>query len=531
MRKLLTVCLFLVFTCGALLAQADIIAKAEAHREKGEHQQAVDVLSAGYDSISKDAKALWMLADSYYQLEDNDRAVQNIVKATDLAPTEAKYQKTAAQIFYARAEETKAAPGATSGKIESYFEEALNFARAAIKLDPKDLESLSLAGESAWNINKPADSAAFYEQAALVDPSESNHQFFAARGHRAAKNFGQALECLNKGLKLKPTAAWFHREKGHVLLESGGAMAGEQAAQAYQEALCSKDLDEDTVMQAAQGLWATRGAVGDFVGGQKAMEAWAAAHPTNARAKWWVGYYLAQQKKHKEAVAAFSAACDAASGQYPEAALEAGNSAKELGDLDNAAEWWGKAQKLAGAASQDQRGSFSVLTAVGPHFESSQFEKAISMLEKYSRNAPPNYSVYNNLGFAYREQGSARQRESKAAAKAMFTKSSDWYEKASAEVVKLEGVEGRVKAQTLNDTGLMYHYHLEDIAKGIAFYKRALEFDASFGDALENLAMCFNIQGRYEEALPLLEKLLKAEPARMVGRRELEKARKGLEKK
>ena len=531
MRNLICLCLFSLLTCHTLFAQADVIAKAEGHRTKGEHQEAADLLSANYEAISKDAKALWMLADSHYQLGDNDRAMQSIVKATDLAPTEKQYQKTAAQVFYARAEEFKTSPNASQGKIDSYFEEALNFVRAAIKLDGKDLDALTLAGEIAWNLNKPADSAGFYEQAAVVEPTESNHMFFAARGHRAAKNYGVALEYLNKGLKLKPAAAWFHREKGHVLMESGGALGLEQAAQAYQDALCSKELDSQSESEAAQGIWAARGALGDFAGGQKAMEAWATANPRMPRAKWWVGYYLAQQKKYKEALAAYAAAFEIASGQYAEAALEAGNCAKECGDLDAASEWWGKAQKLADPASGDQRGSFNVLVAVGPHFEGNQFEKAIGMLEKYSRHAPANYSVYNNLGFAYRELGSARVRESKASAKELWGKSRDWYEKASTEVLKLDNVEGKTKAQTLNDTGLIYHYHLEDVAKGIGFYKRALECDATFGDALENLAMCFNIQGRYEEAVPLLEKLLKAEPARLVARREMEKARKGLEKK
>lgn len=528
LRLLTTTLALLALTLAPLVAQDDVVAKAEGLHKDGKVQEAADLLTGQWDALLKNAKGLALLARCHYELGDCDRAMQVIVKASSLDAANAGYQKLAAQIFWARAQEAKDAPGATQGKIDSYYEEALSFVLAAIKLDGKDLESITLAGELAWNLSRFSDSAAHYEAAALLEPGESDHLFFAARGHRAAKNFGKAIEDLDKALKIKPDAAYLWRDKGHVTMESGGALAADQAIPFYQSALTCKEVDLETIQQVGDAIWALRGAMGDHAGGQKVMEAWAKAHPGEARAKWWVGYYLAQQKQWKEALASFTAAFEAWNGAYPDAALEAGNCALALGDLPAAAEWWGKAQK--GFAENDARGCNALLTALGPLFEASKFADAIAALERYAKIAPPNFSVYNNLGFALREFGSMKNRESKQAARDLWTRSKDWYEKASAEVLKT-AADATTKAQTLNDTGLMFHYHLEDIASGVKYYRRALELDPNFGDAIENLAICCNIMGKFDEALPLLEKLLKEQPGRGVALRELAKAKKGLEKK
>ncbi len=512
-----------------LAAQDDVVAKAEGLHKDGKVQEAADLLSSQWDALLKNAKGLALLARCHYELEDCDRAMQVIVKACNLDAANAGYQKLAAQIFWARAEEAKTAPGATQGKIDSYYEEALCFVLAALKLDAKDIESVTLAGELAWNLNRFSDSAAHYEAAALLEPGESNHLFFAARGHRGAKNFGKALEDLDKALKIKPDAAWLWREKGHVTMESGGALAADQAIPAYQSALTCKEVDLETIQQVGNAIWALRGATGDAADAQKIMEAWAKAHPGEARAKWWIGYYLAQQKQWKEAIASYTVALELWNGAYPEAALEAGKCAKELGDLGAAAEWWAKAQK--GLPENDNRGCDALLIVLGPLFEAGKFGDAIAALERYAKLAPPNFSVYNNLGFALREFGSMKARESKQAARELWVRSKDWYERASVEVIKSATADSTMKAQTLNDTGLMFHYHLEDIASGVKYYRRALELDPNFGDAIENLAICCNLMGKFDEALPLLEKLLKEQPGRGVALRELAKAKKGLEKK
>jgi|GEM_PF-7123675 tetratricopeptide (TPR) repeat protein len=529
LRQPITTIALLALSLLPVVAQDDVVAKAEGLHKEGKFQEAADLLSEQWDALQKNAKGLALLARCQLDLGDNDRAMQVIVKACALETTKAEYQKLAAQIFWARAEEAKAGPGATQGKIDSYYEEALNFVVAALKLDPKDLESATLAGELAWNLNRPSDSATYFEAAAAIEPSESNHLFFAARGHRGAKNFGKALENLDKALKLRADAGWLWREKGHVIMESGGALAADQALPCYQSALTAKEVDLQTIQEVGNAIWALRGATGDPAGAQKIMEAWSKAHPGEARAKWWIGYYLAQQKQWKEAIVSFTAALDAWNGAYPEAALEAGNCARELGDLAAAAEWWGKAQKSLGANSNS--GSNAVLIAVGPLFEANKFQDAITVLEHYAKFAPPNFSVYNNLGFALRELGSMKNRESKQAARDLWMRSKDWYEKASEEVLATPTADATTKAQTLNDTGLMFHYHLDDVASGVKYYRRALEQDPNFGDALENLAICCNILGKFDEAVPLLEKVLKAQPGRPVALRELGKAKKGLEKK
>ena len=82
----------------------------------------------------------------------------------------------------------------------------------------------------------------------------------------------------------------------------------------------------------------------------------------------------------------------------------------------------------------------------------------------------------------------------------------------------------------LNDTGVIYDYQLGNVEKGVEYYRQALQNDPEYKDALENLGLCFNKLGKYEEAIPLFQKVLDQEGGRVVSRRGMSEAKKAVEK-
>ena len=82
----------------------------------------------------------------------------------------------------------------------------------------------------------------------------------------------------------------------------------------------------------------------------------------------------------------------------------------------------------------------------------------------------------------------------------------------------------------LNDTGVIYDYQLGNMEKGLDYYRQALQHDATYIDALENLALCFNKLGKYEEAIPLFQKVLEQDGGRAVARRGMSEAKKAVDK-
>jgi tetratricopeptide (TPR) repeat protein len=519
----------------------EAIEQAKKARSEGRHEAALTLLEEVFAAISNDAQAMYLLADSAVKSANYDKAVTYSVKAVDLDPKNPEVHVIAASAFFNRAEEAKQQPGATEAKINSYFEDALSFTKGALALRSDDAGTWALQGELEFLLSQFKDSAGSYLKAVDLQPGNVSWLYYAARGHRFAGNFGTAVEIMEKAIALQPDQGWLYREKGNILASSGAPTAPEEACLAYGAALKAKSIDDQTRLDAPR-------AISGLLAQTKPTEArlliegWAQAHPKDVYAWWWLGWYDLQAKNFEAGLKNFAKAFEISGNSQADAAVMAGDCEAQLagitqgGDkvdlsrLEKAASWMVKAGSVKGWQWPDRNADpvHKLLFALGgPLVDAGRMQEAASLVEKHALTfAKDDYRPYNSLGFLYREIGSAAGRGTKA--KELWSKSREYYIRASELVVKDPNSDNPTKAQVLNDTGLMYHYHFDDIAKGVEYYKKALGFDSEYGDALENLGICLNKLGKYEEAAGLLEKLLKLQPGRTVALRELEKAKKGM---
>lgn len=517
-------------------ARQEAVEKARKARADGRFDDAVAALEEAIDVVAKDPEAVFLLADSALQAGQFDKAMTWSVKATEADKKNADAFRVAANAFFGRAEEAKAAPGASQGKIDSYYEDALSFTTSALALKPDDADTWALQGELCHLLSRPKESAESYARASALKPDDVSWIFFTARGRSLSGNHGTAVELMDQAIKLQPGEAWLHREKGAFLAASGTPTAPEQAVQAMAAALKAKNLDDQTRNQAPLAIDGLVGRANPNAA-KPLIQGWCEAHPRDSYAWWWAGHYDAQLKDFDGAVKNFGKAFDVSGGTLASAAVSAGECQAMLAGIANpesvdgeklekAAAWMSKAAAVQGWNWPDPNATpiAKIQIWAGPLSEAGKMEAAAALLEKHALPlAKDDWRTLNSLGFFYRELGGPQGTKS-SKAKELWTKSREFYVRASESVLKDASAQPASRAQVLNDTGLMYHYHFDDIAKGVEYYKKALTQDPEYIDALENLGLCLNILGKYEEAKSYFQRVLKIQPGRMVSRRGLAQA-------
>ncbi len=509
---------------GGLRAQEgpsadELLAKAKKAVAAGNWEESFQLLEDNFAAIAKHPEGMLILAESATMVGDTDKAMTFAIKAVQLNEKLPKAHELAAKAFLTRGDQARG-EGSSADRVEGFYEEALSFAESLIALDAKVATGHGLKGEALyWLNNQPAAAAAF-EAAAKADPKNTQWLSLAARSLQASGKVDEARAMLTKATEMGGAEGSAWRDRGRAELAAKDHSA---AAQSFSKALTMKTSDDQVLRDSALGVWNALGATKQFDKGQAIMESWCEARPELPMAHWWRGYFLASQNKHPEALAAYKQAFAKSNESYPQAALEAGNTEWAAGRHEEAAKWFGTAQKLLEVDSADNRQAVNrFLVLLGPIFMGNEYEKGMSICEAYVKSGPENQAVFNNLAFAYREVASKKRSQD------LYRKSKDYYEKASELVVVDPTATPRLRAQVLNDTGLIYHYHLDDLAKGIEYYRKALTHDPEYKDALENLAMCLAKLGKHEEAKGLFEKVLEIEPGRVVSLRGLAAAKKAL---
>jgi tetratricopeptide (TPR) repeat protein len=244
-----------------------------------------------------------------------------------------------------------------------------------------------------------------------------------------------------------------------------------------------------------------------------------------------MGYVRFMEKNYDEAVTNYQKGFDASGKKNAGIALELGNAFAAKGDLPKSAEWYGTALKLQPEWPNYEMGPVWKLNGVaGGYIQKLDYAKGIDVLEKHALPAGlQDWHTMNNLGLFYRDWADRGGKKS-SDGKSKNEKSLDYYLKASKLVMEDEGASTKEKAGVLNDTGVIYDYQLGNTEKGIEYYRQALQVEPKFGDALENLGSCFNKLGKYEEAIPLFEKVLAEEPGRRKSQNGLAEAKRAVEK-
>lgn len=520
-------------------AQEEAMAKARQALDEEQPARAMAILKEQLDAVKKNPEALALLARSALQAGMYGEAVTWSGMAFKLAPNDADVSLLAGKAFYFRAQQKMNEPGATGGGVSALFEEAVSFLDNVLEETPENAEALEYKGHALYYLGRQEESGSTFEKGAGIKPGERKWPLFAARSYRAGEQYDKAVKVVEKAIDRHGDDALLYAELGDVY----GTMKPpelEKAGQAYARALRCDELSDETATQMAGNLWGIWGAQGETAKALEAVNGWVEAHPRSKLALWWKGFYHMQAKEFDEAARAYQKAYEVSGNSMASALAGAAEAHWWAGRHEQACKlmleaarlpWtWNNPQqsplyKLRSFASQ----RFSEFSDSG---DSGKLREAIDILESYAvKAAPSDYEVLQDLGFFYREL-STSEGLSKSRRREISKQSIKWYEKAVKAILESDA-EPSMKAKILNDTGILYHFDAHQIGKiekAIEYYRRALKFDPEYVDALENLGLCMNRVGDYEKAVPLFEKVLEAQPRRMVSRRGLDEARKALER-
>jgi tetratricopeptide (TPR) repeat protein len=348
----------------------------------------------------------------------------------------------------------------------------------------------------------------------------------------------------------QPDNSAFDLMKAHTIAADGTEASLAAAADAAAKGLTKRNVTWETRKGAAGQIQSAYAKDGTWDKAIAAMDGWVKAHPNDSAAWWWHGDTLFRASKADKAAESFEKSWKVSKETLASSARSAGycywrlacppgaNGAPDYSNADKAMatkafQWFATAYGVKGwdwtyagsGPDEDLENLFVGLQSNGHEvWAAEQVEKVCLPL------APDCWRLLNIAAFFNRGLGEAA---GGSKGKEIFAKSTKYYVDAAKAVEKDASAPAIRKAQVLNDTGLMFsfpQYQNKDIEKGMDYYRRALAADPTFGDANENLGLCLNSLGKFEEAVPYFEKVLAADPTRRVSRGGLERARQGLKK-
>ena len=558
--RLSTLCtLVFAFACGLTPAQ-DALTDAKKALAAEDYAKALEILEGAYDDLKGDKVAMGLLAESALKAGRFGRAIEYSAKFADMDEENPQAHRLGALAFYWRAEEAKQEPGATPGKINGLYEESKGFNHHYLTLKAKDVEMWSVYGYTLYWLEEHEESAAAFGEAATLEPKNADHLNKGARAYRLAGKFDEAASTIGKLIAMDPDNGAFRKQKADVLwykaeaTKAAGAYG--EAAAAYGRALLAKNLTSETASACTNVLWSIYGNSKEYDAAIGHLKAWAKAHPGDPSPHWWEGWYQRQKGDEAASLAAYTESWEA-SGQkwatgavgvgeqhwrmaYPKDAKGQPDFAKPPTDIDklyDAVTWFCKAQAVpwnwGTPAQQPIQKCLSIFLACAT---SGNLDAGARMLEKEClKVAPDNWNVLNNLGLYYRDLG-GRMRDKK-----LCEKSLEYYVRASDLVVKDGAATNGAKCGVLNDTGVLFHfpqYQIKDMETGMKYYMRAATLEPEsrancigWKDANENMGICMNTLGKYEEAIPYLKRVLEQEPNRRVSLRQLRTAENAIKDK
>ena len=512
-----------------LAAQDDIVARARKALEDGKASEAMTLLEENYSKLKTNLDALLLLARCSLETGQDDKAMDYALRAVDLDKQNFDANRLAGIAFFWRAQAKAASGRSTSGQIAALFEEAAAFLGTALAVDPSHADLWGMKGEALFMTNdkdSAREAAKDLSKAFEMEPGNLKWVRLGAGALRVAGDLPGAVALVEKALKKQPGKA--------ELLMLLGDLSGLKndipgALKAYRRALKAADVDQQTAGKIAGYVWQILGTKKKFDEALSIMEDWRKAHADDYTSHWWAGYYLLQLGRHDEAIAAFKKAFDVSGGKNGSSAVYVARCFWAKGEMDKGAEWLVKASRAAWQSPND-RPMDVLLAMAGRFFGSGKLEEAVAFLRKYGEAIDPgNWSLLNNIGLACRDLVEQKGKDPKVWSKL----SAEYYERASKAVLADPNATPTNKAMVLNDTGILFHFphhKINDITKAVGYYRKALSFDPNYVDALENLGLCMNKLGRYEEAADLFKKVLDKHPGRRVSLAGLKKAEEALKK-
>ena len=388
-------------------------------------------------------------------------------------------------------------------------QEAEAIYRQVLQHDPQQPDALHLLGLLAYENGRHRQAIDYLNRAIRVKPDEAAFHCDLGIVHRALGELDQAVSAHQRALELDPDFTNAHYNLGNVRGQQGRP---EAAAAAFRRALAINPAHS----QAANNLGKLLHEQGDIEEATELFRQAVEAAPNSAEAHYNLGRMLLAEGKLDEAVAALrrSAAGGAA---YFEVQIDLARALHRQKEFTPAAEALERAARLAPDSAEAHNSLGSVF------FESGDVEKSMAHYQRSLKLEPDCAEAHHGLGIALRSREKLRE-------------AADHFRSA---------VEAKPRMGAYNNLGLTYHemgkldeaiaayrqaeemgptdanlennfgntlYAQERIEDAVVHYRRALEVKPDHVAALNNLGNALKRQGQVDEAIACLGRALEIDP-------------------
>lgn len=493
-------------TAGAIRGQEDEIAEGKKLLEEEKYEDAIAKFESALKKEGKAYDARIGLSRCYFGMRDWDQANFHAVRGEKLNPKGVEACELTGITFRYIGEakaENKEDPSAD-------WEQAVESFRRASELDSKNVGYCVQIGQISWNLGNFKASAEAYEKAATIDPKNITYVDFAAQCWVRAGDPDKALAAVDKAIAASPNMAALKVTRGNALAQQNKKS---EAVKSFVDALSTKSESRDHIVPAAQAVWNVYFPDKNFADMATAYGAWAKAVPSDPESRWWYGYALNFAQRHDDALAEFREYDKLMGGNHPEGLYRIAESLAQKGDVEAAIESYAAAAKKPFRWTTDASHNpiLQIEILGGRLFGDGKFDKSVKANETalgLVTDDNRRCTIRQNIGFLYREWGSAAKNDDggEARAKELWTKSREHYD-AAVKLLPKTDITGTQRAQIINDCGLMYHYYdVVDLDAALKLYRAALESDPKFGDAILNVGRAFIRLGKFQDAIDILEK-------------------------
>lgn len=514
--------LALVFAVAARSAPAqDPQAEARKHIAEGRFAEAVKELGKlpRPKPANPEVARLWI--EAFTGLRDWENVLHHGAPYLRTAPKDVAAQIRVGEALF----NLGAATAGDAERAAAYAEQALECAEAALREKPDAWPALELKCRALVAVGKAEPAIAFALTLVESAPGDLRaHRLLAAAQESAGKP-GEAVATLRGAERIAPGdgGVLFARAQVH---ERANQLA--EAIRAVTEALRAARLSPDDLRGAAERIWSLCAIHKDFPGAHRIVDAWLEDHADDALAHWWRAYLHDLEGRFPEAEGEYQRAWDLSGRKLGEAALHLGHFANRRGDAKSALPLFAEAIRLkAPVRAGVQAAEDALLVIAAPLVEAGKLKEAVDLLEKHGGKESSHPVLRQNLGFHLRELGSAEDgKRNKSRARELWKRSAEHYVVAAANA-EISTLPDAQVAQILNDTGLMFHYHLEQPDRGIEYYQRAIEYDPNYLDALENMGVVLSEKKLWADAIAWYDRVLALAPKRaasLAGKQRAEEA-------
>jgi tetratricopeptide (TPR) repeat protein len=500
--------LLLVLLAG--FASAGDFEDGKALKEAGKFEEALPKLEAAVkaDATNPDAAlALSQVLTGLGRYEDAAKAVDPARKAH---PENAALPAAKGRAYFLLIMQEKAKDDEErdQGLIDNYKEDVQKWAKAAMSVDPNNLEALMTMGLYQQEFGDPTQAQINFEKAVSVAPQSFDAAFALAEfwfmsANKDKKNlelWTRAEAGFFTATKLDPKSARAAANLAHckAWLKAPGKDVGAAYMRAYE---LSSPPDDKLLRKAYQ--WTPSEDRADMC--QKLVD----AAPNDFTLRLFLATAFAEPpwKNFQKAIDTLDAAgkLDPKSPYVP---LNQGEIYVKWGKFDEAIGAFQRAIDLYGGEIDD--GDYLKMAYTFPldtkGVTNEQREKIWHALTK---GFPKRAGAANNAGLYYRDGAKDAK------------KSLEWYVRAS-EIAPDD-------VCILNDTGLIYHYELKQYDKAMPYYRKAVEIgkskgmddngqkdpDRGYRDAMNNIAKVLQLTKKWAD---LKEFVLKEMPENHAGR-------------